>query len=197
MSNLHILTHLQSQLLASLHWLGTFQVLACIPLSGSVPAKDVSDLAGVPESQLIRIVRMTATAGFLCEPTPDHIAHTPLSAQFVTKPSYLDALLFLAEVQAPSALHMAAATQRSGSEEGEGIFGTVGKSGETPYNIAFNTQLSFQAACEQKTKLQRQWPTFLRYAGDVDDGLTEVLTKLDWSSLGSASVVEVCNNRRF
>lgn len=54
----------QNQLLACLQWLGDFQVLACIPLKGSVPAKDVADIVNVPELQLCRIVRMTATAGF-------------------------------------------------------------------------------------------------------------------------------------
>ena len=105
----------QNQLLACLKWLGEFQVLACIPLSGSIPFKEVADLAGVPETQLCRIVRMTATAGFLYKPWPGHVAHTALSATFVTNLAFLDATMFLAETAAPTAMHMAMATQRDNS----------------------------------------------------------------------------------
>ena len=173
---------IQVQLVACLQWLGEFQVLACIPLSGSVPTKDVAELAGVPEGTLCRIVRMTATAGFLCEPQSGHVAHTPLSSPFVVKPSYLDAAMFLAETAAPTALRMSAATQRHGSSE---------RPSETAYTVAFNTSQTFQSACEQRLKLQRQWPAFLRCAGDVDDGLAELLGRLDWHSLGNACIVEV------
>lgn len=176
------LLYVQDQLLACLQWLGEFQVLACIPLSGSVPAKDVADLVGVPETQLCRVVRMTATAGFLNEPQPGHIAHTALSAPFVTKPSFLDAAMFLAETAAPTALQMAVATQR---------YGNSNRPNESAYNLAFNTSQTFQSACEQRSKLQRQWPAYLRYVGDVDDSVTEVLTRLDWLSLGNACIVEV------
>jgi hypothetical protein len=172
----------QNQLLACLQWLGEFQVLACIPLSGSVPAKDVADLAGVPETQLCRIVRMTATAGFLNEPQPGHIAHTALSAPFVTKLSYLDAAMFLAETAAPISLQMAAATQRHGHSN---------RPSESAYTLAFNTSQTFQSACEQRTKLQRQWSAYLRCAGDMGDSVTELLGRLDWRSLGNACIVDV------
>ena len=163
-------------------WLGEFQVLACIGLKGSVPAKDVAELAGVSETQLCRIVRMTATAGFLHEPQPGHIAHTDLSASFVTKLSYLDASMFLAEVAAPVALQMAAATQRHGLSN---------LPDESAYSLAFNTSQTFQSACKQQMKLQRQWSAYLRCAGDTDDAVVELLTQLDWRSLGNSCVVDV------
>ncbi|KAF7587025.1 hypothetical protein BBP40_007847 [Aspergillus hancockii] len=143
----------QNQLLACLQWLGEFQVLACIPLHGSVPISDVAELAGVPEIQLCRIIQMTATAGFLQESQPGQVAHTALSARFVTKPSYLDAAMFLAETAAPAALQMAAATQR---------FGPSQQPNESAYNIAFHTSDTFASSCEQRPHLQRQWPAYLR-----------------------------------
>ncbi|KAL4872640.1 histidine phosphatase superfamily [Aspergillus spectabilis] len=180
-----LLHHLavENQLLACLQWLGEFQVLACIPLSGNVPIKDVADLAGVPEIHLSRVIRMAATAGFLYEPQPGHVAHTALSAPFVTKPSYLDAMMFLAGTAAPAALQMPAVTQR---------FGQSLRANETAFNLAFNTPLTFVSTSEQCPKLQRQWPAFLRYGTkDVDDRVTDLLSGLDHFRRGSASVVEV------
>ncbi|KAL6232649.1 hypothetical protein BDW75DRAFT_247047 [Aspergillus navahoensis] len=173
----------QNQLLACLQWLGEFQVLACIPLTGTVPMKDVADLAGVPETHLSRIVRMTATAGFLQEPDPGQVAHSALSAPFVTKPSYLDAVMFLAGTVAPSALQMPTATQR---------FGPSLRPNETAYNLALNNPATFASTSEQRPKLQRQWPAFLRYGtNDTDDRVTDLLSRLEYFRRGSISVVEV------
>ncbi|KAL4931567.1 uncharacterized protein BDV17DRAFT_239850 [Aspergillus undulatus] len=180
-----LLHHLavQNQQLACLQWLGEFQVLACIPLSESVPIKDVADLAGVPESHLSRIIRMTATAGFLQEPQPGQVAHSALSAPFVSKPSYLDAAMFLAGTIAPAALQMPVATQR---------FGPTLRPNETAYNLAFNNAATFASTCEQRPKLQRQWPAFLRYATkSTDDRVTDLLSRLDHFRRGNISIVEV------
>lgn len=125
---------------------------------------------------------MTATAGFLHETQPGYIAHTALSAPFVTKLSYLDAAMFLAETAAPTALQMAAATQRSGHQD---------HSSESAYALAFKTSQTFQSACEKRTKLQRQWPAYARCTGETDDGIIEVLGRLDWHSLGNAYIVDV------
>ncbi|KAL5341614.1 histidine phosphatase superfamily [Aspergillus crustosus] len=179
---LHHLT-VQSQLLACLQWLGEFQVLACIPLTGNVPIKDVADLAGVPEGHLTRVIRMTATAGFLQEPQPGFVAHSALSAPFVTKPSYLDAVMFLASTATPAALQMPAATQR---------FGQSLRANETAFNLAFNTPVTFASTTEQRPRIQRQWPAFLRYGTkDVDDRVTDLLSRLDHFRRGSTTIVEV------
>ncbi|KUJ13609.1 uncharacterized protein LY89DRAFT_785260 [Mollisia scopiformis] len=172
----------QNQLLACLQWLGEFQVLACIPLNGSVPIRDIADLSGVPEAQLRRVVRMTATSGFLNESQPGYVAHTPLSAPFVTKPLFLDAGMFLAKSSGPAALQMASATQR---------FGNSSRPHESAYNLAFNTSETFESLCEQRSKVQRQWSAYLRYSGETDDVVSDFLTQLDWSSLGNACVVNV------
>ena len=133
--------------------------------------------------QLRRIVRMTASAGFLYEPRPAHVAHSALSAPFVTRPSYLDAVMFLSGTAAPAALHMAAATQR---------FGQSQLPHESAYNVALNTSATFASMCEQRSILQRQWPAYLRHAmGDVELSVTDVLTCFDWLSLRNATVVEV------
>ncbi|KAI1378723.1 hypothetical protein F4677DRAFT_453398 [Hypoxylon crocopeplum] len=169
---------IQNQLLACLKWLSEFQVLACIPLNGSLSVEEVADLASVPETQLGRVVRMTATAGFLQEPQPGHIAHTPLSAPFVTNLAFLDAAMFLAETAAPAALHMATATQCHGNQ--------------SAYSIAFPTSQPFPSVCVERTRLQRQWSAYRLCVGDFDDGVNELLGWLKWSSLGSAYIVDAC-----
>ncbi|KAL4919780.1 histidine phosphatase superfamily [Aspergillus aurantiobrunneus] len=131
----------QNKLLACLQWLGEFQILACIPLSGSVPIKDVADLAGVPESHVSRVIRMTATA-----------APSPLSS------SYLDAAMFLAGTVAPAALQMPTATQRFESSS-------------------------------PRPRSQRQWPAFLRYGTNIDDRVTDLLSRIDNFRRDSISVV--------
>ena len=151
-----------------------------------MPIKDVADLSGVPEAQLARIIRLTATAGFLHEPQPALVAHTALSAPFVTNPAYLDAAMFLAESAAPAALEMAPTTQR---------FGESDRPNETAYNVALNTTKPFHTARQERTKLHRQWSAYLRYAGGLyaAEQVTDVLIQLDWANVGSGSslVVEV------
>ncbi|RAO67410.1 uncharacterized protein BHQ10_003422 [Talaromyces amestolkiae] len=151
----------QSQLLACLKWLGEFQVLAYIPLNGSVPVKDIAELADVPEITLSRVVRMMATAGFLSEPQPGRIAHTALSAQFVTKLCYLDAVMFLAETAAPVSLKMGEATRQ---------FPCSNLPNESAYSVAF---------------------AYLQCAEDPADSMTDILGRLDWRNVRKACMIDV------
>ena len=174
---------MQNQLLACLQWLGEFQVLACIPLDRSVPFKDVADISGVPEAQLCRVARMMATAGFLHEPRPGQVAHSLLSAQFVTHPAFLDAAMFISETAAPAALKMSSATKEFASSD---------RAYQSSYNIAFDRSISFARCFEQRPKLQRQFTAYLSAVNiDEDAGVQDVLMQLDWRSLGDATIVDV------
>ncbi|RAH69270.1 trypacidin cluster transcriptional coactivator tpcD [Aspergillus aculeatinus CBS 121060] len=170
----------QVQLLACIQWLGDSQVPACIPLDGTALIKDVSSLIGVPESQLSRVIRMATTGGFLQEPQPGHVSHSEVSAAFVTRPSYLDAAMFLAETAAPAAL-----TKETGIKQNSD---SDGRKDESP------GLSSFAAAREaQLPRLQRQWQAYLRYGtGHVCDTATDVLTCLEGIRMANESaVVEV------
>lgn len=175
---------LQAQVIACLQWLGHFQVLACVPLHGSVRIQDIADLTGVSERQLYRTLRMMSLVGFLRETSPGEMAHTPLSASFVSKPSHLDAAMFLAETAVPSALHMVANTERHGQSR---------EPRHSAYTMAFSTPQSFQSHCQQRSKLQHQWTAFLRDVTNVVDDWAAVgpLDSIDWSGLGDACVVDV------
>lgn len=174
----------QVQILACLRWLADFQILACIPLEGSVPTKDLADLAGVPENQLIRVIRFATSCGFLRETETSHVAHTPLSTQFVTNESLLDAGQFLAECAAPTALHMSSATHRFGSTRNREL---------SAYTLAFSANKPFDVARESHPKLNRQWSAYLRHVAGlhVDDEIADVLSQLKWSNLSNACLVEV------
>ncbi|KAI9667455.1 MAG: hypothetical protein M1821_000271 [Bathelium mastoideum] len=178
----------QSEILACLRWLGEFQILACIPLSGSVPIKDVANLSGVPETHLGRVIRLTMTTGFLQESQAGHVAHTALSAPFVANLSLLDAAMFIAESAAPTALQMAQATQR---------FGDSHRPNESAYNLALDTAKPFHTAREERVKLNRQWFAYLHYAGGLHaaDNIAEILAQFDLdstpASITGPSVVEV------
>lgn len=157
-------------------------MLALIPLRSSISASEVAELASVPVLQLSRVVRMTATAGFLYEPTAGQVAHTTLSARFVTDLSFFDAIMFLAESAAPTAMNMTQATERQGRRKD----GT-----ESAYSVAFNTKTPFQSACLEQPRLQRRYNAYVRYTSASSNGFVELLARLNWGSLGGASVVDV------
>jgi hypothetical protein len=161
-----------------------FQILACIPPEVSVPIQDLGDLTGIPEQQLTRVIRLTATYGLLCEPKPGFVTHTPLSAQFTTEQSLLDAVVFMAESVAPASLQMASATQQ---------FGSTRNPTETAYNLAISTVRPFHAARQESPKLDRQWSAYLYHAAGLqqEDTLVDALSRLSWANLGNACIVEV------
>lgn len=170
------------QMLASVQWLSSLQVLICLPLGVNLAIKNLAQLAGVQETALARVVRMTASRGFLQEPQPGQIMHTPLSSRFVSHRRFRDATMFLAECCTPSALHMKPAVQHPT---------TADVPPESGYSLAFPTSVPFTKACSMAPKLQRQWSAFLHYTGHFDKRFTEVLTRLDWAKLGDSCIVEV------
>ncbi len=158
-------------------------MLACVPLDDPVAFKDVADICGVPEAQLCRVTRLMATAGFLREARPGHIAHSPLSAQFVTEPGLLDAALFLSGTAAPAALKMPLATRR---------FPASDRADQCAYAAAFDTDVPLASVFELRPRLQRQFATYLAFVTSDDQaGVRDVLMRVDWAGLGSATVVDV------
>lgn len=140
--------------------------------------KDVASISDVPESQLRRVTRLMATAGFLEQPTPDKIAHSPLSARFVTEPALLDAAMFMSETVAPAALRMPDATRRS----------SAAAAGNQASSSALPTPRDFQ----QQQRLQRQLTAYMSYnINDCEPSLEDVLSHVDLSRSERISVVDV------
>ncbi|KAH8711851.1 hypothetical protein GQ44DRAFT_742827 [Phaeosphaeriaceae sp. PMI808] len=172
----YVVQHLaqQTQLLASLHWLSSLQVLASIPLSQTVPVQDVADVSGVPYQH---------NSGFLDEPQPGLVRHTALSAQFVKKPFLTDAVAFLSDTALPAALQMVSTTRQRGQ---------LPNNRQHNFDLDTQSDLSLGAKCKQYPKFKRQVAAYDRLRQNAfDDSVTEILSRLDWTSLGDATVVQV------
>lgn len=165
-------------------WLGEFQITAYVPLSDSISLDELAELADVPEHTLGRVVRMTATAGFLHEPQLGYVAHTPLSLAFTNELLYFDAAMFLANRVAPSALDLTQFEQK----RTRGDFNTSG----------FDSSQSFATQRAQEPQLNRQWLAYCHSVGSTQNDLGPLINLLNWQSLGDASVVHVSDlDRHF
>lgn len=161
-----------------------FQILACIPLTGSAPYKDVAEIGGVPKDQLCRISRLLITVGFLREPQPGYVAHSELSAHFVTQPELLDAALFLCGTAAPAALQLPIATRHVAGPDLQEC---------TAFNVSADTANSFVTCLGLRPRLQRQFCASLACQSSREDShVLALLTRYDWLSLpNNATVVDV------
>lgn len=144
--------------------------------------EEVADISNVPVDQLRRLMRLMMTAGFLCEQTSGHIAHTPLSASFVTEPDLLDAALFLAQVAVPAALKM----PRSVHDAAPSHRGLLSAQSDAR---GLGLAEEFDPV---QPKIQRQYAAYLVH-GILDEAsaVDEVLKLLDWDAIGAATVVDV------
>lgn len=168
------------QILACLRWLGEMQVIACIPLEGSIAMKDLADLVNSPEEQLERVVRLMASARFLAVPpdNPGLVTHTGLSSSFVTHLSNLDAIMFLGGTVGPAALQMSGGVTHAGQLSGAPKLSPLGP-------------LSFETALEQQPRLRRQWAAYCGCMRDSTPLVVDLLGRLDWAILGNAVIVDV------
>jgi hypothetical protein len=210
-----LIRQMQAQLMGCLQWLGEFRVLACIPRSQSqsVAIADLAELCSVPETQLARVVRMMATAGFLCEPQPGRVAHTAASQQFATKPSVGDAAMFVTERVAMAAGAGMVAGTRDAQAGQPRVFdfsdapptppalfpATTSSSPQSSHSLhtGIHVQpLAQSGQQQQQPRLQRQWAAFMQHAGgggghNSDEAAADVLTRLDWANLGGSRVVDM------
>jgi 6-hydroxytryprostatin B O-methyltransferase len=158
-------------------------VLACIPLEGSVLYSEIAQITVVPEAQLRSVTRMMMTSNFLCEPRPGELAHTTLSAHFVTSPALLDSAMFLTDVIMPATAKLAKATER---------FGATDQRNQTALNVALDTNMPFSDVLAQAPKLQRQFAAYMRNIATNDEtSVNQLVAAFDWDSIRDATVVDV------
>ncbi|TPX18779.1 uncharacterized protein E0L32_011528 [Thyridium curvatum] len=168
---------------ACIHWLCHFRVLSFIPLHGPVAYAEVSTIASVPLSQLKRIARMAMLHGFLREPSPGQVAHTPMSALLVTNPGMLDWALFMAEATAKGAARLVDATEKWGATESKT---------ETAFNLACETDMPFFDYLAQEPDLRKKFATYMKNVTSSEGTkIDHLLNGFDWAGLGSGTVVDV------
>jgi 6-hydroxytryprostatin B O-methyltransferase len=140
-------------------------------------------MASVPEPQLKSIARMAMISNFLCEPTPGELAHSAVSALFITNPSLLDWALFMAEASAPAAAKLVEATERWGATE---------QKNQTALNIARNTDLPFFDYLMQSPALAKQFSGYMKnVTASQGTKIEHLVNGFDWTGLGDALVVDV------
>jgi 6-hydroxytryprostatin B O-methyltransferase len=153
---------------ASVRWLCHFDIPSLLPLEDSeheaaandepsifpsLPYSKVSSLARVPEHQLRSIARMAMLAGFLSEPAPNRLSHSPLSAAMVRQPELLEWARFTTGTSAPMVGAMVEATERWGDDR---------SIHRTAYNAAWKTDLPLFAHVAANPELQERYARYMR-----------------------------------
>ncbi|KAJ4389513.1 hypothetical protein N0V93_006983 [Gnomoniopsis smithogilvyi] len=146
----------QTQLLAGLHWLNKSQVLACIPPGEAVPFENVAEMAYVSLAELSRVIRFTATFGFLSEPQTDLVAHTSLSRHFLNKTSLSDAIMFFGDAVFTQMLKTPFTTQlQDRAAHGHSPFQSLHPGTPFKLDAHYPPRLKRQATAFQRQVLQR------------------------------------------
>ncbi len=173
----------QYQHLSCLRWICHFNVLSCIPLTGSVPYSELASLANVPVTQLRSVCRMLMTSNLLCEPVPDEVAHNNVSSMFITNPGFTDWATFITQFSMPAAAHMTEATQK---------WGQTDKKNETAVGLALGTDKPLFDFISESPKLSKLFAAYMKNVqGGDGTNLRHLIKGFDWASLNDAVVVDV------
>jgi len=126
---------------------------------------------------------MMMSGGFLCEPKSGEIAHTNLSAQFVTSPSLYDSALFLAGIVNPT---------MSKNTDTADRYGVYDRGNPSTLDLTASTIVSFDEDLVRTPKLQRRFDSYKRTVMASNEVTEEHLVEaFDWASLGNVTVVDV------
>lgn len=178
---------------ACVRWLCHFRIPEALPLEDgensashpAVPYATVAQKTGVPLHQLRSIARMALLMGFLSEPEPDQLSHSPLSAAMVRDPGVLEWARFVTSTSAPMVSAMVEATERWGGDR------DVSK---TAYAVAWQTELPLFAHVASDKDLQARYAAYMRVMTQSRGmALRHILEgwKEGWSALAEREAVLV------
>ena len=126
---------------------------------------------------------MMATNRFLRVVSPERVAHSRLSAEFLQRPEYSSTVEFVARYSAPIALALTDATNRWGE--------TTAKN-ETAFNIAFNTETPWFDYIANSSEMSALFAEYMLGRNTAAGLALDYVTKgFDWDQLGKANVVDV------
>jgi 6-hydroxytryprostatin B O-methyltransferase len=127
---------------------------------------------------------MAITSNFLCEPTPDNVAHNAVSATFVTSPSLVGWAKFMTEFSMPTAASFVEATEK---------WGVTDKKNETAFNVATKTSGPLFEFFAQSPDLAHCFASYMKSVqASYATSLKHLLTGYNWAGLCEAVVVDVC-----
>lgn len=153
------------------------------PVHGSVSYAELATAAAVPESQLRSVARMAMTSNLLCESSPGHIAHNPVSTLFVNDSRCIDWITFITRFSAPTAAAFSEATQR---------WGLTDRKNETAFNVSTKTTLPLFEYFAESTELADCFASYMKAVqSSHGTSLKHLVTGYDWAGLGKAKVVDV------
>ncbi|KAL1953850.1 hypothetical protein VTO42DRAFT_2110 [Malbranchea cinnamomea] len=169
--------------IACLRWLTHFNIFRLVPLGSPIPYTSLAAAAGVSVKQLKTVARMAMTSQVFCEPEPNCIAHTAISALLATDPGFHDWASFMCEASVPMASKLVEATEKwPGSEERN----------QTAYNIAFDTDLPYFEHLATQPEKTRQFASYMKHVQKSDGTAVRYLLEgFDWARLGKGTVVDV------
>ncbi|KAJ9606818.1 hypothetical protein H2200_008828 [Cladophialophora chaetospira] len=178
---------IEFQKLSCLRWIVHLNIPVHVSLDTPISYAVVAQAAKVPEQQLRQVARMAATSGFLSQPSPNMLAHTPLSARFVTNPLYREAALYQTETEGGIALNMTPMTSKYRGSE---------KINETAHNIFDKTDLRYFQYLDKRSKSVFRYQAAMTVLGGYgkETSTRHLVEMFDWAGLGEAEVVDVGNS---
>ncbi len=177
-------------IISCLCWLCQYNIFHLVPLSDTISYADLASAARVPEQRLKSIVRMALTNTFREQSDGKRIGHSATSALLARNADVYAYATYMCAKSAPTAMHMAAASQRWGPASM--------RTNETAYNIAFDTDLPFfEHISRDETKMDE----FARYMRSVRSSegidLKHLVAGFPWQNICDGGVVVDVSNLSF
>jgi len=175
---------IEYQTLSCLRWLVKFNIFTLVPSDLTpVPYTHVAAQASVPLARLKSVARMAMTNGLFIEPSPEHVAHSRLSASFAEDDHLRNWAHFVTTYGAPTAAGLAEATARWGD--------TTAKT-ETAFNVAFNTDMPFFEYFKEKKGIVDEFAAYMRSLTRSERlRIGHLVDGFDWTGMGEALIIDV------
>lgn len=154
-----------------------------MPLYGEIAYSEVSEQAYVLEDRLKTIARMAMTSGLFAEPRPGYIAHSATSAALYSNQDLNVQMNWYTKLLMPSLASTPAAHEK---------WATSTAPNETPFNLAFQTDLSRYDYISRTSEMQASFGQLMEaLVRDPRNSLDHLANSFEWGDLGKATVVDV------
>lgn len=130
----------------------------------------------MPLADLKTVARMAMTARILCEPEREQVQHTAASAMLAKNGALHDWALIMGLEPVDIAMKMVEATEQN----------------KVPFNIALGTDLPFFQHLQTRPDHLHKYTEYQRAVASTEGlDLRHVVNGYDWTSLGTATVIDV------